>query len=120
MKLLNRQEIESKRNSERQTLIDEGLKLAKKVDVLRETAAKEEENLAKFREGSLAQLREDIQKLIDIKNALEASVASLKEEKEVMFKEVERREQAVTIRERENRLQERKLKEMLEQLKLLG
>lgn len=70
-RLLEKQEIAQKKSNEKRLEIDEGLKLARKVDSLRETAAVEEAKLKKFRDESLRQIKSEItpwsRKLEDIK-----------------------------------------------------
>lgn len=77
MKLLDKQTIVSLKGKERKQEIDEALKLAKKIDLLRETSAKEEVNLQKFRLASLNKVREEIDRLIEEKNLAQAQVTAL-------------------------------------------
>lgn len=82
MKLLPRQEIAALKSIERKKEIDEGAKLAQKIDVLRETAAKEESTLATFREKTLGLIREDIMQLSQERNVLRIEVDLLRKEKQ--------------------------------------
>lgn len=82
MKLLDKKIIQQSRTSERKMEIDEGAKLARKIDTLRETASSEEARLAKFRDRNLDILRTQIQALVDEKNKLIEEVDSLKKERE--------------------------------------
>lgn len=86
MKLLSQTEVNKLKGNERKQLIDEGVKLAKKVDLLRETSAKEEANLAKFRTESLRTLREEIEVLVREKLSLCEELKGLREEKERLKK----------------------------------
>lgn len=81
MKLLNKQEVEILKSNERLQTVGEGLKLAKKIDVLRETASKEESNLAKFRIETLRLIQEEIRTLNGVKTNLEEEVQALRNEK---------------------------------------
>ena len=81
MKILSKQEIAATKSSDRKREIDEGVKLARKIDLLRETAAKEGENLAKFREESLKILKKEIIELVTEKQKLSKEVGMLQEEK---------------------------------------
>lgn len=81
MKLLPRQEITALKNIERKKEIDEGAKLAQKIDVLRETAAKEEASLSKFREKTLGLIRGDVMQLSQERNILQIEVDILRKEK---------------------------------------
>lgn len=60
MKLLSKQEVNTLKTVERKKEIDEGAKLARKVDTLRELSAKEQVNLSKFSEESLKKIHADI------------------------------------------------------------
>lgn len=53
MKLRDKLEISTLKAKEKQQEIDEGKKLAKAIEVLRETRVKEEANLRKFRDESM-------------------------------------------------------------------
>lgn len=80
-KLLPKQEFAQLKSEERKREIDEGIKLAEKVDLLRETAAQEGANLAKFRIESLKVIKEEIDKLISEKDILKKEIAELIKEK---------------------------------------
>lgn len=81
MKLLEKNEIQQKKNAERRMEIEEGAKLARKVDNLRETAASEEARLSKFRDANLKKIKEEIDSLISKRDALTGEVERLTEEK---------------------------------------
>lgn len=70
MRLLPKQEVNDRLKESRRIEIDEGAKLARKIDTLRETALKEEANLTKFREESIKIVTEEIKKLIEKKETL--------------------------------------------------
>lgn len=78
MKLLTKEDIAKQKSTERKSEIDEGLKLARKVDVLRETASKEESNLARFRAETLDRVKADILVLTKEKKLLIEEIESLK------------------------------------------
>lgn len=59
MRLLTKNEVQTAKNADKKREIDEGVKLAKKVDTLRKVSAEEETRLGKFREQSMAQLKHD-------------------------------------------------------------
>lgn len=84
MKLLSKQEVTIEKSQQLKRDIDEGAKLAKKIDLLRETASSEETRLNKFREESLHRVKLEIQFLLIEKNNLEKEVASLREEKQAL------------------------------------
>ena len=70
MKLLDKQEITRQKSLERKLEVEEGIKLAKRVDTLRELSSKEQTSLSKFRDESLAQIRKEIDSLITERNNL--------------------------------------------------
>lgn len=86
MHLLSKQEINTAKITERRQEIDEGVKLAKKVDALREVSAKEEANLSKFRSESLKQLKNDIEVLTRQKNVLQEELTRLEEDRKSLQK----------------------------------
>lgn len=81
MKLLEKREIDKLKAIDRRKEIDEGIKLARKVDTLRELSAKEETNLLKFRDESIKKVKEEINILIAEKEALLNDPTLLKKEK---------------------------------------
>lgn len=60
IKLLKKSEIDQAKARDRQLEINEGLKLAKKVDTLREVVAQEEESLKKFRIKTISAINDEI------------------------------------------------------------
>lgn len=81
MKIPSKIEISNSKSQERKREIEEGVKLAKKVDSLRELSAKEQENINRFRDSSLKQIQEEINKKIDEKNVLDVEISQRKEER---------------------------------------
>lgn len=59
MRLLSRIEINTQKSREREQEVQEGMKLAKRVDSLREIQAQEEASLTKFRIKTLAKIHEE-------------------------------------------------------------
>ena len=82
MKLLDKQTIVTLKGTERKREVDEAVKLAKKVDYLRQTAAQEEANLAKFRHESIQKVKDEIASLIEEKDILIGEVGVLEYQKE--------------------------------------
>lgn len=62
IKLLQKQEINRLQAQEKSFAIEEGVKLAKRVDTLREIAAQEEASLASFRASTVKAIQEEIKK----------------------------------------------------------
>lgn len=77
MKLLDKKEVLQAKNLTRETEINEGAKLARKIDALRETAALEEKKLAEFREKTLNIIKEEVDVLILRRNKLREEIHTL-------------------------------------------
>lgn len=60
MRLLQKEDIQKQKADERKREMDEGAKLAKRVDSLRELAATEQANLTKFRDASLEDIKSQV------------------------------------------------------------
>lgn len=85
MKLLSKQETQTAKASDRKREIDEGVKLAKKVDALRELAATEQANLIKFRNGNLKKIHEEIDNAITERDVLLQEVSMLEDKKKALL-----------------------------------
>jgi len=81
MKLLDKKTIVTTKALERQKEVEEGLKLARKVDTLRNTASKEEANLAKFRTETLKTIQSQIDAKILEDKKLDESISRKREER---------------------------------------
>jgi len=77
MKLLNKNEVQTLKASERKGEIDIGLALAKRVDGLREMNSKEESNMNKFRTETVKIVQKDVDALILKKETLEYEIGVL-------------------------------------------
>lgn len=82
MKLLKKSEVQQIKAKERQKEVEEGLKLARRVDSLREIAAEEEKSLALYREKSISRIQEAINELIESKHSLQGEVEVLERQRE--------------------------------------
>lgn len=81
MKLLAKSDISKAKSVDRQREIDEGLKLATKVDALREISAQEEASLAKFRTETLWVIASEILSETTKRDELKAEVQVLEDRK---------------------------------------
>lgn len=81
LKLLKKSEIEKTKVTERQREIEEGMKLAKRVDTLRETASEEEAALHKFRGETLGVIQSEIDAKVLERDTLERENAVMREER---------------------------------------
>lgn len=105
MKLLPKSEIVRAKATAKKQEIDEGLKLARRIDNLREVAAQEEQNLARFRERELKRINGEITQQTAIRDGLKGEVGELRREKARGLKEVE--QEWAAISQAQDRLQER-------------
>lgn len=83
MKLLSKSEVNKAKSIDRQREVDEGLKLAKRVDALREVAAQEDASLQKFRRETLARISTEILFETTKRDTLKQEVSDLEERKRV-------------------------------------
>ena len=84
MKLLPKTKIASMKSDERKKEIEEGAKLAKTVDALRQVKGKEEANLKKFRDESLKIIDLEIGGRIKEREALDKEIDQKKQERIVL------------------------------------
>lgn len=80
IKLLPKSEIDKLKSSDRQREIDEGVKLAKKVDALREIQSQEEVSLTKFRNETVKVIVSEINAKILERDALIEKIAERRHE----------------------------------------
>lgn len=79
--LLSKSEVDKRKALDRQREVEEGIKIAKRVDTLREVAAHEETSLTKFRVKTVEAIQAEIDEKIAERNQLENSNRSLREER---------------------------------------
>lgn len=80
-KLKTKQDIERQKTSERSKEVQEGVKLAKSIDLLRETYSQEQVKLKLFRDSSLKLIKDQIDNLENEKKSLDSEVKKLKDER---------------------------------------
>lgn len=85
MKLQNKKIIQAEATKERKTQIDEGVKIATKVDELRRVHAEEERSLYEFRDKSIETLKKDIGPLLNQKENLLEEIKELQDRKQVLL-----------------------------------
>ena len=81
MKLVDKLKIAEDKSKERAKEVQEGVKLAKSVDLLRETYASEQEKLRLFRDSTLKSIKSEIDILLPKKNALNQEITTLEQER---------------------------------------
>ncbi len=106
MKLLPKSELTQAYNLERKLEIDQGLALARKVDRMRQTAAEEELNLAKFRAGTGRVLLEEVNDLIRKRDALRDEIEAMRRKKELESNSLNEERYALKARRDEIMLKE--------------
>lgn len=80
MKLLAKKVIDSQVASQKKQQIDDGVKLAIRVDTLRQTKAQEEKNLEEFRVGAVRSVSQEIEVLTIKRDSLRSEVTDLMEQ----------------------------------------
>lgn len=86
MRLLDKKQIDSQKAVERSRDVQEGLKLARRVDSLREIQAREEKTLQEYRTKTLATIHEEISKETERRDALKKEVKVLEDRKKEALK----------------------------------
>ncbi len=81
MRLLDKKIVVAQVAQERKNQIDDGLKLAKKIDALRQTHAEEEERLETFRREMVAEVQREIAAAISEREVLQVANERLREER---------------------------------------
>ncbi len=112
IKLLSKQEINQRQATQKRAEIDEGRKLAQRVDNLREIAVTEEASLASFRAKTLKAINTEIQLVSTERDLLIIEVNSLRAEIKAGLAEVTRAKESLSeekdrIISREEELRER-------------
>lgn len=85
MRLLQKSAVNNAKTIDRQREIDEGAKLAKRVDSLRELSAVEEKNLFIFRDQTMGAIRAEMEALNQEKDALIKGIEGLKVQKKILL-----------------------------------
>lgn len=80
MKLLSKREIDASKALERKLEVDEGRKLAEKVDMLRRLYAEEQAKFARFRDETIHAVLGEIRILIEERDSLRSKVRQLRTE----------------------------------------
>lgn len=99
MRLLPKSEIDKHKANERQAEIAEGVKLAKRVDKLRETVVNEEQALKTFRVQTLEVIGEEIKANTVKRDALRTEVKDLEERRAIALEPLDAKEAELKGRE---------------------
>lgn len=117
IKLLSKQEINQKQALQRHAEIEEGRKLAKRVDNLRELAVEEEASLASFRAKTLKTINEEIKKATKEHDAILNEVKALRGELETGFSELKKEERVLKLKEEDLVSREKQIEERIKLVK---
>lgn len=117
IKLLSKQEINQKQALQRHAEIEEGRKLAKRVDNLRELAVQEEASLASFRANTLKSINEEIKKATKEHEAILTQVKELRTELETGFSELKKEERVIKLKEQDLITREQQVEERIKLVK---
>lgn len=101
MRLLKKSEVDKAKAEDRKREIDEGLKLATRVDSLRETQANEEKALERFRIETISRINEEIVSLTKTKNELSKEVSDLEDRKREALKPLDEAWEEVNLKQDE-------------------
>jgi len=101
MKLLEKNEIIKIKSVEKEMEIREGIKLAKKVDSLRELSAKEQDNLIKFRNETVRKVTNEVNSVIQERDTLKNEVISLKEQRKELLKPLDEEWAKIDVKQKE-------------------
>lgn len=80
MRLLSKQDLNAKKAQEKRVEVEEGVKLAKKIDSLRQTLAEEELSLTTFRSKTVAAIHTEIALVAAQRDSLLSEVRTLRKE----------------------------------------
>ena len=110
LKLLTKSEVSKAATLDRQREIQEGMKLAKRVDNLRETVAEEDRSLQEFRSRTLTAIMTEVEAYTTKRNLLEDEVWELEERKRLATEPLTEQELALeTLRARLDEIRKEQL-----------
>lgn len=107
MKLQSKSAVNSQVAEEKRKQISEGVKIAQKVDILRETLSDEEINFQNRKENMIATLKAEIDPLAREKQQLLEELPNLREQKCKLLEPVDLTEARSKVRQEEKELKER-------------
>jgi hypothetical protein len=119
-RLLDKKLVNTELASQRKQQIDQGLKLAQKVDVLRETSHLEAANLEKFRVETIKKVQEEIDAKVKERDSLEKGNVSLREERIVLSAPIDLTEAREKVRTDRLELDTRSEKMVIEENNLIA
>lgn len=96
-KLLSKRDIDIKKAQERHRDVEEGAKLARTIDSLRELRVKEEKEFEDWRTSTVAHIQGEINIKIDERNALDDELRGKREEREALMRPLTQRWAALEL-----------------------
>lgn len=99
MRLLDKKSIAKDTADQRKLEIDEAVKLAKKIDYLREESAKEEKRFGLYREANLKTIKAEMQPLLEKKGELIDQITSLERQRNELMLPLDEAWEAVRLAE---------------------
>ncbi len=123
MRLLSKEEVVTQKASERKREIDEGAKLARKVDALREESASEETRLAKFRAENLKKIGDEVSALIVERDRVSTDIEKARAEREELRKPLDQEwamvwEEAKIVTSERDRLTQKAVNQIIKEVEL--
>lgn len=101
MKLMPKSEVEKAKSAEQKQAVDEGMKLARRIDNLREIAASEEVSLENFRRTTVERIHEEISTETGKRDALRTEVATLERRRKEAIKPLDEEWEALRVAKEE-------------------
>lgn len=102
MQLLSKNEIIKYQNDDKKLQIDNGVRIAKKVDELRSTLSIEEDKLATFRTTTINAVTKEIDALIEKKSSVASEILALEEVKNRMLLPITTEQKKLDILKEDN------------------
>lgn len=90
VRLLSKSDLAKAKTDAQRASVDEGVKIARRVDRLREVAAEEEASLERFRKERLKQIHEETSEAIKERDGLRSEVAELKKRREDLLRPIDK------------------------------
>jgi hypothetical protein len=118
MRLLSKTEVDKLKQDDKSREISEGLKISRRVDALRELSAKEEQNLTKFRDEILSNLRKEEEEIAVRKSDLAKEVAELDKKLANLLPDIATDRKSLDKQKKELNLREKYLNEKQESINL--
>lgn len=101
MRLLDKKEVDIAKAKERRLEVDEGFKLASKVDGLRRLVAEEQAKFDKWRDAMISAIKAEIALWTEKRDTIESEAKHAEERKRAALEPIKERENAVELKEKD-------------------